>query len=184
MSGVQLPVLSSAGSGNGGIAAVIPLALAGEALGVSSDSIGRAAVLSHLTTSYVKGRVGILTSICGCAVASSAGAVAGITVLLGGEKKEAARAIRLLLANIAGMFCDGAGESCALKVGTAAHEAYLAALFASSTSCEDRLYGIADSSVDRTVDNIARISRERMPGVDRVIISIMDKRAVGPNELP
>ncbi len=179
MAGAQLPVMSSAGSGNGGIAAVLPVALAGEALGADPKSIGRAVLLSHLTTSYVKRKVGHLASLCGCAVASGAGAAAAIATLHGGGVEEAARAIRIVLANTAGMFCDGAKESCALKVGTAAHEAYLAALFALHGPGSDRAQGIADIDVDKTIDNIARISREGMERVDPVMISIMDERTSG-----
>lgn len=179
MAGARLPVMSSAGSGNGGIAAILPVALAGEAWGADRESIGRAVLLSHLTTSYVKHKVGSLTSLCGCAVASGAGAAAAIAMLRGCGPNPAARAIRIVLANTAGMFCDGAKESCALKVGTAAHEAYLAALFALHGSGDKRAQGIADTNVDKTVDNIARISRKGMRYVDQVMISIMDERTPG-----
>jgi L-cysteine desulfidase len=176
MAGAQLPVMSSAGSGNSGITSILPVALVGEALGSDSEDIARAILVSHLTTSYVKAKVGRLTAVCGCAVASGAGAAAGIVLLLGGSMDESARAIRTVLANTAGMFCDGAKESCALKVGTAAHEAYLAAKFAVCGKGIDKAQGVADHSVEQTIENVARISREGMKDVDRVMIEIMDER--------
>ena len=180
MAGVQLPVMSSAGSGNSGITSILPVALAGEALGEDPTYIARAILLSHLTTSYVKAKVGRLTAVCGCAVASGAGAAAAIALLLGGGPKETARAIRTVLANTAGMFCDGAKESCALKVGTAAHEAYLAAIFAVRGKGIDKTQGVADQDIDQTVENVARMNHEGMKDVDRVMISIMDERAPTP----
>ena len=176
MAGAQLPVMSSAGSGNSGITSILPVALVGEALGSKSDDIARAILMSHLTTSHIKAKVGRLTAICGCAVASGAGAAAGIVLLLGGTVDESARAIRTVLANTAGMFCDGAKESCALKVGTAAHEAYLAAKFAVCGKGIDKAQGVADQSVEQTIENVARINREGMKDVDRVLIEIMDER--------
>ena len=177
MAGVQLPVMSSAGSGNSGITSILPVAIVGEALGEDRTHIAKAILLSHLTTSYVKAKVGRLTAVCGCAVASGAGAAAAIALLLGGGLDETARAIRTVLANTAGMFCDGAKESCALKVGTAAHEAYLAAVFAVRGKGIDKTQGVADQDIDQTVDNVARMNRDGMKDVDRVMIAIMDERA-------
>ncbi|HHW14865.1 MAG TPA: serine dehydratase subunit alpha family protein, partial [Firmicutes bacterium] len=84
MAGAQLPVMSSAGSGNHGIAAILPIALLGERLGKSRREIAKAVAVSHLVTSMVKSKTGRLSPICGCAAAAGAGATAGLTYLQGG----------------------------------------------------------------------------------------------------
>ena len=73
---------------------------------------------------------GVLSPICGCAVAASAGSTAGIVRLGGGTPKQAEIAIASLVASVMGMTCDGGKGSCALKVSTAAGEAYICALLA------------------------------------------------------
>ena len=126
MSGVQLPVMSSAGSGNHGITAIIPIAVLGRRAGKSRSEIAKAIAVSHLATSFVKRNLGRLSPVCGCSVAAGAGAAAGMTYLMGGTYDQICSAMSLLLSNIAGMLCDGAKESCALKVGSASSEAYCA----------------------------------------------------------
>ena len=126
MSGVQLPVMSSAGSGNHGITAIIPIAVLGRRAGKSRREIAKAIAVSHLATSFVKRNLGRLSPVCGCSVAAGAGAAAGMTYLMGGTYDQICSAMSLLLSNIAGMLCDGAKESCALKVGSASSEAYCA----------------------------------------------------------
>ena len=176
MAGALLPVMSSAGSGNHGITAILPVALAGEHLGKGRHDIARALGASHLATSFVKRRLGRLSPVCGCAVAAGAGASAGIATLLGGSSDEVARSMKLLLANLAGMLCDGAKESCALKVGAASYEAYLAARFALDGHGLDLPQGVAGATLEQTVENVARVNREGMKTVDRVIIDILDQQ--------
>ena len=130
MAGVALPVMSSAGSGNHGITAILPVYVVGMAHHKSREEIACAVAYSHLATSFVKSRMGRLSPVCGCAVAAGAGAAADIVNVLGGTDVQAQKAMELVLGNITGMLCDGAKESCALKVGTGATEAFYAAQIA------------------------------------------------------
>ncbi len=175
MSGVLLPVMSSAGSGNHGITAILPVAILGEALEKSPREIAQALAVSHLATSYVKRSIGRLSPVCGCAVAAGSGAAAGMTSLMGGDVREIESAIGLMLANLAGMLCDGAKESCALKVGSAAAEAYLAANWALSGDVLAP-QGLVGETIEETVRNIGLINRDGMKTVDRLIIGILDER--------
>lgn len=177
MSGALLPVMSSAGSGNHGITAILPVLLVGEALGKTRIDIARAIAVSHLSTSFVKSRLGRVSSVCGCVVAAGAGAAAGIAWLMGGGPKQAGAAMQIVLSDTAGMVCDGAKESCALKVGTGGAEAYTAALLAMEGKGVSRPQGIAGSSIEKTVENIALLNREGMRDADRVIIGICQERA-------
>jgi len=178
MGGAFMPVMSSAGSGNHGITAVIPLAIAGRKLSKSDKEIAKAIIISHLTTSYVKSKIGRLSPVCGCAVAAGSGAAAGLTYMLNGDYKQMVLAVKTLLANTAGMICDGAKESCALKVGTAAFEAYISALFAVENRGISFSQGIIDSSIEETINNIGKVNCLGMKDMDSVILDIMAKRDV------
>lgn len=174
MAGVSMPVMSSAGSGNHGITAILPVYVVGEHHQKSRDEIARAIAYSHLATSYIKSRMGRLSPVCGCAVAAGAGAAAGIVKLLGGDDHQAQKAMELVMGNIVGMVCDGAKESCALKVGTGATEAFYAAKIALSDGGMEVSQGVVDvSDFAATVVNAARLNSEGMKNVDNTLIDII-----------
>lgn len=179
MAGLQQPVMSSAGSGNHGIAAIIPIALAAEGLGKDPHSTALALATSHLATSFVKQRLGRLSPVCGCAVAAGSGAAAGLVRLQGGDLSKMEQAMTFVLANVAGMLCDGAKESCALKVGSAGHEAWLASLFAMEGLRLEPPQGVVGSSIEETVDHVARVNLEGMSTVDGVMIDILSHAVWG-----
>ncbi|MCR4401538.1 MAG: L-serine ammonia-lyase, iron-sulfur-dependent, subunit alpha [Firmicutes bacterium] len=176
MAGAPLAVMSSAGSGNHGITAVLPVYLVGEALLKSEREVARAIAQSHLSTSFVKSRIGRLSSVCGCVVAAGAGAAAGMVFLMGGDEKGAIQAMQTVLADTAGMVCDGAKESCSLRVGVGAGEAYLAALFALEGMGFSTPQGLVDTSIEKTIDNVKLLNKVGMRQVDSVLIDIMESR--------
>jgi L-cysteine desulfidase len=176
MAGAQLPTMSAAGSGNQGITAIIPVALVGESMRLREEAIARGVTVSLLSTSFVRSRIGRLTPVCGCSVAAGAGAAAGIAVLLGGNWIRAARAMQIVLSNTAGIVCDGAKGTCALRVGAAACEAYLAALIAVNDRGINSAQGIVDDTIEGTADNVGRLNAEGMRDVDRVLINIIEER--------
>ena len=174
MAGVPMPVMSSAGSGNHGITAILPVYVVGQHYDRTREEIARAIAYSHLATSYIKSRMGRLSPVCGCAVAAGAGAAAGIVKLLGGDDRQAQKAMELVLGNIVGMVCDGAKESCALKVGTGATEAFYAAKIALSDGGMEVSQGVVDvSDFAATVVNAARLNAEGMKDVDSTLIDII-----------
>lgn len=177
MAGVQMPVMSSAGSGNHGITAILPIAIIGERLGKSREEIAKAVAVSHLVTSLVKSKTGRLSPICGCAAAAGAGASAGLTYLQGGTLEQIAMAAQTLLAGTTGMICDGAKESCSLKVGTAAVEAYVASALSLRGVGVTSPQGVVEADLDKTTDNIGRLNREGLCNVDPVLIDILRERA-------
>ncbi len=177
MAGIPLPVMSSAGSGNHGITATLPVYLAGLHYGKSRDEIARAVTFSHLSTSFIKSRMGRLSPVCGCAVAAGAGAAAGIAWMLSGKTDRAVKAMELVIGNLVGMICDGAKETCSLKVCTGSGEALQAAHLACEGQAPDISQGVIDiDSIEQTVRNAVEINTEGMPEMDRVIIGIMRNR--------
>ena len=120
MSGELMPVMTVAGSGNQGIACIVPVALQGLSSGIEKERVVKAVLLSMLVTIYVKGYTGKLTPICGAGSIASSGAAAGLTYLYTEDYAKLKSSINNVLATLFGMTCDGAKRSCALKasVGT------------------------------------------------------------------
>lgn len=176
MSGANLPVMSSAGSGNHGLVAIIPVAFIARSMESSTQELARALAVSHLVTSFVKSRTGRLTPICGCTVAAGAGAAAGISYLRGDSVSQIERAVQTVLANIIGMICDGAKESCAFKVGTGAAEAVLAANMAHLGWGIDADQGVVGANIDETINNLIEISGHGMEGMDQIILRILQRQ--------
>ncbi|MGI6253833.1 MAG: serine dehydratase subunit alpha family protein [Aminivibrio sp.] len=174
MGGVAMPVMSSAGSGNHGITAIIPVALYGRHENMTDGQIAKGLLVSHLATAYVKSRTGRLSSTCGCAFAAGAGAAAGITWLMTEDMGKAKAAVSAVVSNLLGMLCDGAKESCAFKVGTGAIEAYHAAVLAAAGASMDA-QGVVGSDIEDTITNAAKVASS-MGAIEQTILDILDER--------
>ncbi|HPU01846.1 MAG: serine dehydratase subunit alpha family protein [Firmicutes bacterium] len=175
MAGVQLPVLSIAGSGNHGLVATIPISLAARELGSPPRREVQALAISQLVTNYIKTYTGRLSPICGCGVAAGAGSGAGLVYLLQGSKEEMGGAIKNIISSLAGMICDGGKVGCALKLCTSAATAWQGALLARAGVTVPPGNGFIADSVEESLHNLGRICREGMAGVDRTIISILEQ---------
>lgn len=172
MGGANMPVMSTAGSGNQGITALIPILVIGERKGMERDKMSEAAMLSHLVTKYVSNYSGYLSAICGCAIKAGMGATAGVTYLLGGNIKQINNAINIMAANVTGMICDGAKESCALKLSTAAGTATESAIMALNSMEVPSDNGIINKRAEITMVNIGKIAKAMVP-TDIEIVRIM-----------
>jgi L-cysteine desulfidase len=174
MSGIPLPAMSSAGSGNHGLTAILPIwAVKDYVDGVDIKTVLEAIALSHIVTAYVKAHTGRLTAVCGCSVAAGAGATAGVTFLLGGDAKHIAGAIKNLLEDLAGIICDGAKAGCALKLATAAGTAVQAALFSLQGVNVHHTDGIIGNSSEDTMRNVGTLATHGMIATDQTILEIM-----------
>ncbi|MEE4243331.1 MAG: L-serine ammonia-lyase, iron-sulfur-dependent, subunit alpha [Desulfopila sp.] len=173
MSGVNLPAMSSAGSGNHGLTAILPIWAIKDFIDCDRDAVLRAIALSHIITGYVKAHTGRLSAVCGCSVAAGAGATAGITYLVGGDVDHMAGAIRNIMEDLAGVICDGAKAGCALKLNTAAGAAVQAALFSLQGINVKDTDGIIGTSTENTIRNMGTLSHEGMMETDRTILKIM-----------
>lgn len=182
MSGAMLPAMSSAGSGNHGLTAILPIWAVKDYLkDVDRIVILKAIALSHIITSYIKAFTGRLSAVCGCSVAAGAGAAAGITYLMGGNISHIAGAIKNLIEDLAGIICDGAKNACALKLSTAAGTAVQAALFSLHGIDVKERDGIVDLSPEQTMKNVGMISTDGMIETDRTILQIMiNKKFISP----
>jgi len=182
MAGGAWPVMSSAGSGNHGITAIIPPSLAARVWGKSERELAEALMLSHLVTGFIKAHTGRLTPVCGCAVAAGAGAAAAIVRLGGGTANQGEIAVALLLSSLQGMVCDGAKGSCALKVSTAAGESFISAQLALGGIGDPGEQGIISSNFVEAARNVGNFSRNGLSGADSAIIRILQEmEASGKN---
>lgn len=180
MDGVKLPAMSSAGSGNHGLTAVLPIWAVKDFLECGREDAIRAIGLSHIVTASVKAHTGRLSAVCGCSVAAGAGATAGIAALLGGDLHHIAGAIKILIEDLAGVICDGAKAGCALKLATAAGTAVQAALFSLHGMRVRATDGIIAESPEQTMRNVGQLSTQGMVETDRTILAIMiDKKLAG-----
>jgi L-cysteine desulfidase len=174
MSGVKLAAMSSGGSGNHGLTATLPIWAVKDYLKIPDpNEVLRAVALSHVITAYVKAHTGRLSAVCGCSVAAGSGAAAGIAYLMGGTVNHIAGAIKNLIEDLAGVVCDGAKNSCSLKLATAAGTAVQSALFSLRGIQVDERDGIIAQTPEETMKNVGHLSTEGMIEADRTILKIM-----------
>lgn len=173
MSGYPLPVMSSAGSGNHGLVAIIPLTIIGKEDGKSDEMILRSVCLSHLITIFVKSYIGSLSPVCGCGVAAGVGAAAGLSFLKGGIQDQIEKSISNMIAGVTGMICDGAKLGCAYKLAIS----FDAAVDASDMALADIFVpfdnGILGETAEQSILNLAEISNKGMHDTDSVILDVM-----------
>jgi L-cysteine desulfidase len=177
MGGFPIPIMSSAGSGNHGITAIIPVAIIWERLQLPQEKLARALALSHLVTIYIKEHTGKLSPICGCSIAAGSGAGAACTWLLGGDDVAIGRAIQNIIASQAGVFCDGGKNGCALKLAAAGAEAVLAAYHAIHGLSADTFDGIVGKTAEETIANLGYVSTHGMAATDAAILTVMQAKA-------
>lgn len=175
MAGAMVPVMSNSGSGNQGITATLPVVVFAEEMAKPKDELLRALALSHLMVIYIKRRLGRLSALCGVTVAGI-GAACGITYLMGGNREQVAYSVKNMIGNIAGMLCDGAKPSCALKVSSSVSSATFSAMMAMDNKVVTSLEGIADDDVDKTIGNLTDIGSDGMSETDKMVLNIMLKK--------
>jgi L-cysteine desulfidase len=172
MDGCTLSVYSNSGSGNQGIACTLPVYNYGKAKGCSEEQITRALVLNHLMSIYIKRGIGRLSALCGI-VNASIGVSCGIVYLHGGTFEQMCYAIKNMINTIAGMVCDGAKPSCALKMSTGLYSAFVSAELAYHDCVVDATDGLSESDVDCSIHNLGRLGHDGMDQVDDTVLDIM-----------
>lgn len=174
MAGVKLPVMSSNGSGNHGITAILPIVAYNNKFPQTEEKLARSLAMSHLLTAYVKNYTGRLSAVCGCGVAASIGATSGLAWLMGCNETQIEGAIENMVANLSGMICDGAKAGCALKLASAASAAVQSAIIAKQDCIVPPMNGIVGTGAEQSIQNLGRVSDKGMTTTDKVIISVMD----------
>lgn len=175
MGGGNCEIITSGGSGNQGIGVLVTIGIVGKDFGVDDQRIIRAAFFGDLMNSYVKLYAGKLSGMCGCAIGAGIGASVGVTWMLGGTDEEIAGACNNMFANITGMICDGAKDTCSLKLATSAEESVISALLALNGCMVRPEIGIVGRNVEETIKNIGLLSKKGFHEVDETILEIIEK---------
>lgn len=173
MSGENVEIMSSAGSGNHGITVILPVVIVGQHLKVSQEDLIHALAISHLLTIYIKIYTGNLSALCGCAVAAASGSSAAITWLMTKDIAKVEATIKNIIANITGIICDGGKVGCALKLANAAAVAVESSLLAQNGIVVPDSNGIIAETAEETILNLGKVSNPGMVATDGIIIDIM-----------
>lgn len=173
MDGCAMPIMTTAGSGNQGIACSIPVAQTAKLLEKSEEELARALVLSNLVTIRIKKHMGRLSPLCGAGIAGATGASCGITYLLGGNIENINYCINNMISDLSGMICDGAKETCALKIATGTNAAIQCANLAMNGISATSNDGIVSKDVEKTIESIETLIQNGFKTVDDTILNIM-----------
>lgn len=172
MSGCSLPVMTTSGSGNQGMAASLPIIKYCREKNMTEEQLIRALLFSHLATIHIKTKVGRLSAYCGvvCACSAVAGAIAFMENC---EYEVVADAITNSLGCISGVICDGAKASCAMKIANGVYSAFDSSMLAMNDKTLTSGDGIIGYDVEETINNIGILSQVGMKETDEVILDIM-----------
>lgn len=177
MSGTSLPVMSSNGSGNNGLTALLPLVAYAQLKDVTDEALSKATAISHIVNSVVKNKIGRLSALCGCGVAAGTGAAVALTWLEGGDDAAIHYTVQNMVACTTGMICDGAKIGCALKLSTSVQSAIQSMLLATDGMGVPAGNGIVGRTADETLENLGILSERAMPTVDQVMLDVMLSQA-------
>ncbi len=180
MGGLNLPVMSSGGSGNQGIVAILVPYLVGKHYNLEEETIIRSLALSHLMNSYVKCFTGDLSPLCGCAIAAGVGAaVAMVYQRAGKDMLKITLAANNLISDLGGMLCDGAKEGCALKVASSTNSAIRAAHMALNNHGITPVEGFVGNTVEDTIRHLSQIGVIGMSLANDTMLNIMIEKSSG-----
>lgn len=173
MGGATLPAMSNSGSGNQGIAATMPVVVVADFVEASQEQLARALILSHTVAMYIHSKFPPLSALCAASTAAM-GAAAGMAWLLGHGKFEPInKAICNMVGDLTGIICDGASNSCAMKVSTSVSSAFKSVLMALNDIRVTGNEGIVCDSLEETINNLGAIASNSMKATDAQIIAIM-----------
>lgn len=172
MSGCPRAVVINSGSGNQGITCTVPLLIMAEYLKSSEEALIEALCISELVGLMITARKDRLSALCG-AFTAAMGAGCGMVHLMGGNVEHMNLVIRTMVGNLAGIVCDGAKTSCALKIYSSIQAACLAVRMAFNGDAPGRESGIIGADAMESIDNLMSMCHEGMVTTDQTILSIM-----------
>jgi len=184
MAGVPQPVMTSGGSGNQGVLAILVPYIAGRERGVASARIQESIALAHVLNSYVKCFLGELSVVCGCALAAAiAGAGAIVYQHAGIDMPRITHAVNNVIGDLSGLICDGAKPGCTMKTVTGADAALRAAFMAIEGFGLSDDDGVLGPTAADSIRNLGRISIEGMLNVDPTVVDILSRKAAGRDDM-
>ncbi|EHH4353853.1 serine dehydratase subunit alpha family protein [Escherichia coli] len=175
MGGAPLPAMSNYGSGNQGITVTMPVVTLARHLNTDDETLARALALAHLVAISIHMRYTRLSALCAASTAAM-GAAAGMSWLLTQDFQTISYAVSNMISDISGIICDGASNSCAMKVSTATACAFKSVLMAQQNSVAGERDGIVSCDVEGSINNLCKLVLSPMRQTDKEIISIMTRK--------
>lgn len=174
MGGAKLPAMTNSGSGNQGISATMPVVAVADYVQASPEARLRALALSHMTAIYAHAFLPKLSAFC-ATITACMGAAAGMAWLMAKEDKLAVirRAICSMTGDISGMVCDGAANSCSMKVASACTSAVRAVILALDGVYVSGHDGLVAFDADECIHNLGQLASHGMQITDQEILRIM-----------
>ncbi len=93
--------------------------------------------------------------------------------MLGGNYEQIAGACANVYGNLTGLVCDGAKESCSLKLSTSSAEAMLSAYLALNNVIAEENVGVLGTTLEETIMNIGKLSTKSFVEVDEDIVDMI-----------
>ncbi|MBQ0072304.1 MAG: serine dehydratase subunit alpha family protein, partial [Spirochaetales bacterium] len=172
MSGCSMPVIINSGSGNQGITVTVPVKIVADYLDKSEDGLVRAVCISELVGLVITSRKDRLSALCG-AFTAAIGTACAYCYLLGGRVSEMDYCINSMVGNLTGIICDGAKNTCALKIYSCLEAAALSVHLAFRGFAPGKESGIVGENSWASIDMLSRITHEGMEVTDKTILEIM-----------
>jgi len=132
----------------------------------------RALTLSHLTALYIHAFLPVLSAFCATDSAAM-GAAAGSIYLLKNDYQMAISAIQNMIGDSAGMVCDGAGCSCAMKVATSISSMYRSVNLAIQGITIPASNGLIYQNVDDSIRGLGTMVTKGFKQTDPTILEVM-----------
>jgi len=173
MDGAKEPAMALTGSGDQGLTAVLPLIAVKRIKHLTNEKLIRSVLFTYLVSIYCKSYVGVLSAVCSSGSVISAALSGGILYLLDGSIEEIEIAVKNTLVSTAGLICDGAKTSCALKVATGVSAALYNVLLAESGIAVSNMDGIASADLKGTLKNLSNLVNSGFKIVDEDIVKIL-----------
>lgn len=172
MSGCSMPVVINSGSGNQGLTVTVPVYIVAKYLNATEEKLIRAVCVSQLVGLALTARKNRLSALCG-AFTASIGTACAYVYLLGGDRKTMDRAVNTMVGNLTGIICDGAKNTCALKIYSCLQAAALSVKLALKGFAPGSECGIVGNDSLESMAHLSRISCEGMEQTDKTIMAIM-----------
>lgn len=182
MRGMNVTIMSLAGSGNHGITSLIGVLSVARDLHCTEEKTIHALAISAMITVYIKGYIKRMTAFCGCGVAAATGVAAAVVYLLDGTFAQSVHAMQSVLGTLGGMFCDGAKESCAYKLSIATSTAIQYAYLSMQDCYIPERMGIVGATIEQTFANMGRLNDPGMLETDRLLVSIVQNNQKGDKQ--
>ncbi len=176
MSGSVRPVVINSGSGNQGMTVTVPVAVIAEYLKAGEERLISALAISELVALILTSKKTRLSALCGAFTAAIGVAVSWV-YLIGGTSREMDAAINNMIANLTGIICDGAKQTCALKIYSSLIAASVAVHLAMQDKRAANESGIVGSDCFESIKYLSQISHEGMEETDRTILRIMIEKS-------